>query len=205
MPALSARRIASSALCATLALGVAAPAALAADTVRDRTSVEAPVADAATLQAQVQQLGYIGTVVSPVTALMDAALKVEKGELSATEAAKLGDAARAAIARAATAVQTNTTASATPAAPVVPNTPPASTNQASVPLSPTGTTARDTAKAAETRQGLEDLQSLVDALLAALSNPAAILPAITDLALGLVSTLTGLLGNLPGLPVPLSS
>jgi hypothetical protein len=211
MPALSARRIASSVLCATLALGVAAPAALAADTVRDRTSEEAPVADAATLQTQVQQLGSIGTVVPPVTALMDAALKVEKGELPATEAAKLGDAAKAAIARAATAAQANTTASATPAAPVVPNAPSVSTNPASVSLSPTGTTVRDSAKAAaETRQGLEDLQSLVDALLTALTsgNPAALLPAITGLAQGLVSTITGLLGNLPGLPglpVPLPS
>jgi hypothetical protein len=94
---------------------------------------------------------------------------------------------------------------------VVPNAPSVSTNQASVSLSPTGTTVRDNAKAAaETGQGLEDLQSLVDALLTALTsgNPAALLPAITDLAQGLVSTITGLLGNLPGLPglpVPLPS
>lgn len=50
MPALPARRIASSALCATLVLGVAAPVAPAADTARDRTREAA--ADAATLQAR---------------------------------------------------------------------------------------------------------------------------------------------------------
>ncbi|GAB2844747.1 hypothetical protein GCM10027074_09400 [Streptomyces deserti] len=46
-----------------------------------------------------------------------------------------------------------------------------------------GTPVRDNEKAAaETRQGLVDLQALVDALLTALTsgNPAAVLPAITD-------------------------
>ncbi|WP_461075680.1 hypothetical protein [Streptomyces deserti] len=85
MPALSAQRLASSALCATLALGVASPAALAADTTRDHTPEAAPVVDVATLQTQVQQLGYIGTVVPPVTALMDAALKAERGSASRHE------------------------------------------------------------------------------------------------------------------------
>jgi hypothetical protein len=67
LPALSARRIASSALRAiTLVLGVAAPVALAADTARARTHEAAPVIDAATLQTQVQQLGYLGTLVPPI-------------------------------------------------------------------------------------------------------------------------------------------
>jgi hypothetical protein len=211
MPALSARRIASSALCATFVLGVAAPVALAADTARDRTREAAPVADAATLQTQVQQLGHIGTVVPPVAELMDAALKAQNGQLSAAEAARLGDAAKAAIARAATAAQMSSTAPATPAAPVVPSAPSVSTNPASVSLSPTGTTLRDDEKAAaDTRQGLADLQALVDALLKAVTsgNPASVLPAVEALAQGLVATISGILGNLPtvpGLPLPLPS
>ncbi|MDQ1045696.1 hypothetical protein [Streptomyces sp. V4I2] len=55
MRAFSARRIATSALCATFLLGVTALGALAADTARDRTREVAPVSDAATLQSQVQQ------------------------------------------------------------------------------------------------------------------------------------------------------
>ncbi|MFF8397273.1 hypothetical protein [Streptomyces sp. NPDC016172] len=208
MPALSARRIASSALCATLVLGVAAPVALAADTARDRTHEAAPDIDAATLQTQVQQLGYLGAVVPPITELMDAALKVENGQLPAAEAAKLGDAARAAITRAATAAQMSSTA---PAAPAVPSTPPVSTNSTSVSLSQTTITVRDSKRAAaDTREGLAELQALVEDLIAALTsgNLAGLVPAIAALAQGLVTTISGLLGNLPalpGLPLPLPS
>lgn len=58
MQAFSVRRIATSALRATFLRGVTAPAALAADTARDRTRESAPASDVATLQSQVQP-GYI--------------------------------------------------------------------------------------------------------------------------------------------------
>ncbi|MGW0609645.1 hypothetical protein [Streptomyces sp. NPDC002788] len=66
----------------------------------------APATDAVTLQTHVQRPGCIGTVVPPVTALMDASAKAEKGQLPAPEAAGLGDTAGIAV----TAALTHSTA-----------------------------------------------------------------------------------------------
>lgn len=101
MRALPARRIASSALCATLLLGIAAPAAIAADSdsARGRSAAAAPVPGADALLAQVQSLADIGTVLTPVTDLLNAALKADDGQLSADQAATLGQAVKDAIAK----------------------------------------------------------------------------------------------------------
>ncbi|MGW1268913.1 hypothetical protein ACWD5A_09705, partial [Streptomyces sp. NPDC002491] len=89
MRGLPARRIASTALCASLVLGVAAPAALAADRAAARERVaaasDAPVPGSAALLAQVESLGRLGAVITPVTKLLRTALKAEDGQLTADQ------------------------------------------------------------------------------------------------------------------------
>ncbi|MFI7503457.1 hypothetical protein ACIBVL_34305 [Streptomyces sp. NPDC049687] len=101
MRGLPVRRIASTALCATLGLGIAAPAAVAADAARDRgaaaSRVTVPGADA--LLTQTKSLGELGTALIPVTDLLDTVLKADKGRLTPDQATKLGDAAKDAIAK----------------------------------------------------------------------------------------------------------
>src|SRR4051794_35163090 len=101
MRVLPVRRLASSALCASLLLGIAAPAAMAADSdsTRGRTHAAAPVPGADALLAQVKTLGDIGGVLTPVTDLLNAVLKADSGQLSAADATKLGDAVKDAIAK----------------------------------------------------------------------------------------------------------
>ncbi|WP_327743848.1 hypothetical protein OHO28_18505 [Streptomyces europaeiscabiei] len=141
MRVLPARRLAVSALCATLLLGVSAPAALAADveSARDRARSAAPVpvpvpgADAEALQAQLKGLGDLGGVLKPVTDLLDAVLKADNGRLPADQAAKLGKAVQDAIAKAKAEAPVTPPAvppaalPADPAAPAVPSTPPSAT------------------------------------------------------------------------------
>ncbi|MBC9725138.1 hypothetical protein [Streptomyces sp. TRM68367] len=208
MPAPSGRRIATSALCAAFLLGVAAPTALADDAARDRARQAAPAPDAATLQRQVQQVGHIGAVVPPVTALVDAVLKADNGRLSATEAARLGNSAKSAIAMVAAAAVTPATPGTTPPAttlPAVPTTPTTSTNPAAVPPLLTGSTvgegARELADAVD--DALDALQTAVDALVAAATSGdlAGALAAATDVATKLAGVVAALLGG-SGLPLP---
>ncbi|MFD8423486.1 hypothetical protein [Streptomyces sp. NPDC059668] len=119
MRVLPARRIASSALCATLLLGIAGPAAVAAgsDSARGRTHAAAPVPGADALLAQVQSLANISGVLAPVTDLLNAALKADGGQLPAADATKLAQAVKDAIAKA------TATLPAVPAAPSVPTLP----------------------------------------------------------------------------------
>ncbi|GAA3915466.1 hypothetical protein GCM10023084_78600 [Streptomyces lacrimifluminis] len=134
MPALPARRIASTALCATFLLGIGAPAALAADgdAARERGHVasQAPVPNADALLAQVKSLGDLGGVLKPVTDLLAAVLKADNGQLPLDEATKLGDAVKAAIAAATAAAPVPATPPVSlpatpevPAAPALPATP----------------------------------------------------------------------------------
>ncbi|MFF4500014.1 hypothetical protein [Streptomyces sp. NPDC001401] len=101
MRALPARRIASTVLCAALLVGIAAPAAVAAESARERThaSSRAPVPGADELLAQVKSLGDLGGVLTPVAKLLNAVLKADSGQLSVAEAQKLGDAVKDAIAK----------------------------------------------------------------------------------------------------------
>ncbi|WP_327695026.1 hypothetical protein [Streptomyces sp. NBC_00459] len=126
MRALPARRIASTALCATLLLGIGAPAALAADgdAARERghAASRAPVPNADALLAQVKSLGDLGGVLKPVTDLLAAVQKADNGQLPLDEATKLVDAVKAAIA-AATAAAPATPPVALPVTPEVPATP----------------------------------------------------------------------------------
>ncbi|MGW2567097.1 hypothetical protein [Streptomyces sp. NPDC001537] len=102
MRALPARRIASVALSAALLVGIAAPAAVAAGSARERarTSSLGPVPGADELIPQIKKLGDIGGVLTPVARLLSAVLKADGGQLSVVEAQKLGDAVKDAIAKA---------------------------------------------------------------------------------------------------------
>ncbi|GAA3824867.1 hypothetical protein GCM10022403_067840 [Streptomyces coacervatus] len=101
MRELPVRRLASTALCAFLLVGIAGPAAVAADSVRERTpaSSSGPVPGADGLLAQVKNLGELGDVLPPVTKLLNAVLKADSGHLSVAEAQKLVDAVKDAIAK----------------------------------------------------------------------------------------------------------
>lgn len=120
MRVLPVRRLAVSAVCATLLLGVTAPAVLAADagSAPERARSAAPVPGADALQAQLKGLGDLGGVLQPVTDLLDAVLKADDGRLSADRAAELGKAVRDAIGKA------RASAPATPPAAVPPVAPP---------------------------------------------------------------------------------
>ncbi|MFE1796581.1 hypothetical protein ACFW9L_10500 [Streptomyces sp. NPDC059517] len=133
MRALPARRIATSALCATFLLGIAGPVAVAADhdpahdarsaAAPPATAVRAPVPEADALLAQAAGLADVAGVLKPVTDLLTAALKADGGKLPAADATKLGDAVKEAVAK------------ATGSAPAAPQTPPAKTP--AVPQTPT--------------------------------------------------------------------
>ncbi|MFD4522444.1 hypothetical protein ACFWP7_00600 [Streptomyces sp. NPDC058470] len=233
MRALPARRIASSALCATLLLGIAAPVAVAADSdsARGRTSAAAaPVPGADALLAQVQSLADIGGVLKPVTDLLDAVLKADNGQLSADQAATLGQAVKDAIAKLtaavpvtppvavpdAPAVPATPALPATPAAPAVPAVPalPAAPALPAVPAlpksagdqddkAPGASGSRAAAPADLKADALAALQKAVDTLLAAVTSgdPAGVVPAATAVVTGLVNLIVAVvLGG--GLPVP---
>ncbi|MER5574479.1 hypothetical protein [Streptomyces massasporeus] len=98
---LPARRIATSALCATLLLGVTGPAAVAADSAsapeHTHAVSRAPVPDADALLGQVESLGDLGGVIVPVTDLLTAVLKADGGQLPHSQAAKLSTSVQDAI------------------------------------------------------------------------------------------------------------
>ncbi|MFI8187412.1 hypothetical protein ACIF8T_01130 [Streptomyces sp. NPDC085946] len=116
---LPARRIATSALCAALLLGVTGPAAVAADDdpVRERTRAasQAPLPDADALLAQVAGLGELGGVLTPVAGLLTAVLKADDGRITPEAATELGSDVKDAIARATAAAPTTLPVTTTPA------------------------------------------------------------------------------------------
>lgn len=201
MRALPARRIATSALCATLLIGIAAPASMAADRdlPRGHSHATAPVPGADALLAQTKTLGDIGGVLTPVTALLDAALKADNGQLPTDQATKLGQAAKDAIAK--------VTAAAPAAAPAVPAAPPVAL-PAVPPLAKSAE--RPRAQAADVKaDALTALQTAVDSLVKAVTSGDAgsVVPAATAVVTGLVNVVVAtVLGgglpapNLPGLP-----
>ncbi|TQJ88237.1 hypothetical protein [Streptomyces sp. SLBN-31] len=124
MRALPAPRIASSVLCAALLAAIATPAALAADGAsareqRVRVAAHAPVPGADALFAPVKSLGDLGTVLTPVTDLLNTVLKADNGRLPAADASTLGKAATDALAKVSAAVPG---APVTPAMPALPAT-----------------------------------------------------------------------------------
>jgi hypothetical protein len=229
MRALPARRIASTALCATLLIGIGAQTALAADgdAARERghAASQAPVPNADALLAQVKSLGDLGGVVKPVTDLTNAVLKADNGQLPLDEATKLTDAVKEAIAAAAAAPAPATppvslpTTPEVPATPAVPTTPEAPATPAAPttpdlpanPAVPVVSTLPAPLKGAKAVKGPLDikadalvaLQKSVDALLKAVTSgdAANVVPAVTDVLTNLVGFVAAtLLGG--GLPAP---
>ncbi|MFI1353106.1 hypothetical protein ACH4TV_05910 [Streptomyces sp. NPDC020898] len=226
MRALPARRIASTALCATLLLGIGAPVALAADgdAARERGHAvsQAPVPNADALLAQVKSLGDVGGVLKPVTDLLTATLKADNGQLPLDEATKLGDAVKEAIAAASAAapaapavppvaLPTTPEAPATPALPETPAVPttPALPETPAVPTTPAlpETPAVPTTPALKNAEGAADAKAVkgpfdikADALVALQKAVDTLLKAVTsgDVA-QVVPAVTGVVTSLVGL------
>lgn len=102
MPALSARHIASSALCAALLVGITGPAVMAADSARERSHAASPDARLPREDALLAELREINWgELTPVADLLHAVHEADNSRLPAAEARALGDAAKAALAEAA--------------------------------------------------------------------------------------------------------
>ncbi|MER6343106.1 hypothetical protein ACWC10_08795 [Streptomyces sp. NPDC001595] len=210
MRRLPVRRIATTTVCAALVLGIAGPAAVAADHERTRTTVQEPVPEAAALLTQNQSLAGLGIVLTPVTDLLDAVLKADNGQLSSADAARLGDAAKESIAKvqeAAPAAQPAAglpQAPAAPAVPAVPSTPAKPADPVVLPALPGIAQSDAKAPAADlTDDALAALQQAIDKLIDAATSGKVddIVSEVTAAVTGLVNLLTAtLLGG--GLPAP---
>ncbi|RRR75731.1 hypothetical protein [Streptomyces sp. RP5T] len=218
MRGLPARRIASTALCAALLVGLAGPAAVAADPARERADAgtRAPLPDADTLLAQVKRLGDLGGVLTPVTGLLNAVLKADDGRLPAADAAEFATAVKDAIAKATTTAPVTSTTPATSTTPS-PSTLPATPALPSAPAPPT---ASATTLPAPMRHGdvtqaapadvigdaLAALQKAVDELIKAVTSgdAAQVTPAVNRTVTSLVNTVaaTLLAGKLPAPSLP---
>ncbi|MEU8532106.1 MULTISPECIES: hypothetical protein [Streptomyces] len=210
---LPARRIATTALCAGLLIGISGPAVMAADgeSVRERTHAasHAPLPDVAELQSQVGSLAGLGGVLTPVTDMLTAVLEAEDGRLSAADADKLSDAVKDALAKAeaadADADDADTDDTATTPGTATPAQPPAVTApEAGDPVTlPAPVAAQDETAAAPdlTATAYAELQKQVDALVKATTAGSAeqVSPAVENVVTGVVNVVAAtLVGN--GLP-----
>ncbi|MHC8422975.1 hypothetical protein ACH121_24820 [Streptomyces sp. NB004] len=210
---LPARRIATTALCAGLLIGISGPAVMAADgeSVRERTHAasHAPLPDVAELQSQAGSLAGLGGVLTPVTDMLTAVLKAEDGRLSAADADKLSDAVKDALAKAeaadADADDADTDDTATTPGTATPAQPPAVTApEAGDPVTlPAPVAAQDETAAAPdlTATAYAELQKQVDALVKATTAGSAeqVSPAVENVVTGVVNVVAAtLVGN--GLP-----
>ncbi|MFR0352681.1 hypothetical protein [Streptomyces sediminimaris] len=216
MRGLSAWRIAAPALCATLLVGIAGPAAVAAGTARESTpaaSRGAPVPGADALLAQVKSLGDLGSVLTPVTALLNAVLKADNGRLPADEAQKLVAAVDDAIAKVTAQAATLPAAATAPvappgSAPAPPVKPPSVPEPSSVSRQGAHGTVTPAPKDLKA-DALAGLRKALDTLLAAVTSGDAgkVAPAVTGVLTAAVNFLAATLldsglpaPNLPGLP-----
>ncbi|MFD5283644.1 hypothetical protein [Streptomyces rubrogriseus] len=214
---LPARRIATSALCAGLLIGISGPAVMAADgdSVRERTHAasRAPLPDAEELQSQVGSLAGLGDLLTPVTDMLGAILEADDGRLSATDADKLSAAVKDALAKAdaadtdaddaATTPETTTPGTTTPAQPSAVTAPEAgSDTPVTLPAPVTAQSADGTAAASDlTASANAALQKQIDALVKATTSGTAeqVTPAVKELMTGIVNVVAAtMVGN--GLP-----
>ncbi|MBZ6137977.1 hypothetical protein [Streptomyces olivaceus] len=207
---LPARRIATSALCAGLLIGLSGPAVMAADgdPVRERTRAAslAPLPDAEELQGQVGSLAGLGDMLAPVTDMLDAILKADSGRLSATDADKLAAAVKDALAKADAAdTGTDTGDAATTPGTSTPAQPPAAPDADTPVTLPAPVTAQsdDPAAAAPdlAATAYAELQKQVDALTEATTagDAAKVSPAVKEVVTGIVNVVAAtMVGN--GLP-----
>ncbi|WP_030236926.1 MULTISPECIES: hypothetical protein [unclassified Streptomyces] len=173
MCALPAWRIASGALCATLLVGIAGPAAMAADSAPEHRHAASPGARLSDTDARLAQLRKLdGGEFAPLADLLQAVLKANNGQLTAAEARKLATAAKQALAKMADKVRTDATTpavTATPAPSVTPSAPVLVTDV--LPPAPVGDAADSTDSAQDTLDSaLDEIDQAVDDLLAALGT-----------------------------------
>ncbi|WP_181387382.1 hypothetical protein [Streptomyces sp. Act143] len=219
MRALPALRLASTAVTAALLFGITAPAAVAADHESKRERVEAaakaPLPGADALLSQVQTLSNLGSLLDPVTDVLNTVLKADDGQITPDQATQLLDPVKAAIAKI-----TEAAPVPVPETPVTPTTPSAAT----APATPSAATAPVTGllplpaaksggdskapSADAVGDALAALQQAVSDLLAAATggDPTKVVPAATAVVSKLLNAVLALLlaGGLPlPLPVPL--
>lgn len=217
MRALSARRLASAAVTATLLIGITAPAAVAVDneskSERIEEAAKAPLPGVDGLLAQVQTLGNLGSVLAPVTDVLNAVLKADDGQVSPEQATQLLDAVKAAIAKVTTAAPAPVPLPTDAPATTTPATPPATTTPTDalplpVPALPLpADKSADDAKAPSAdavSDALAALQTAVSDLLAAATSgdPTKVVPAATKVVSSLLNAILALLLG-GGLPLPL--
>ncbi|WP_411092472.1 hypothetical protein [Streptomyces sp. 049-1] len=212
---LPARRIATTALCAGVLIGLSGPAVMAADgeSARERTHAvsQAPLPDLAELQSQVADLAGLGGVLTPVTDLLNAVLKADNGRLPAADADQFAAAVKDALAKAqaadADADDADADADDTVNLPgtTTPAQPPAVTApQAGNPVTlPAPVVAEDQTAAASdlTATAYADLQKRIDALVKATTagNAEQVSPAVDEVMTGIVNVVAAtLVGN--GMP-----
>ncbi|MFI8896427.1 hypothetical protein [Streptomyces paradoxus] len=201
---LPARRIATSALCATLLLGVTGPAAVAADSAsapeHTHAASRAPVPDADELLGQVTSLGDLGGVLLPASDLLTAVLKADDGQLPPSQAAKLSTSVQDAIDQ------------AIATAPAAPGTAPQNTPLPQASTLPAPVEDRTELPEDLAAEALAALRKSTERLLKAVTSgdAAQVTPAVDDVVAGLVNavaaTLVGSrlpapdLAGLPSLP-----
>ncbi|MFF3334793.1 hypothetical protein ACFYWX_35530 [Streptomyces sp. NPDC002888] len=206
MPALPAWRIASSALCAALLVGITGPASMAADSAREHRHAASPdvrLLGTDALLAQARKVN--GGALTPVADLLHAVLEADHGRLPAAEARTLGAAAKGALAKEAAKAPAT---SATPTAPAPASALgtgvlllPTPVQPAAVPASDELDAAGDESDAVE--EALDALEEGIDDLLGAITSggDAEVLPSVDDLLTELQDLIDALLGgSLPLLP-----
>ncbi|MFB7651209.1 MULTISPECIES: hypothetical protein [unclassified Streptomyces] len=210
---LPARRIATTALCAGLLIGLSGPAVMAADgeSARERTHAvsHAPLPDVAELQSQVIGLAGLGGVLTPVTDMVNAILKADNGQLPAADADQFAAAVKDALAKAEAADldaddadsddTVNLPGTTTPAQPPAVTAP-----QAENPVTlPAPIVAEDQTAAASdlTATAYADLQKRIDALVKAATagNAEQVSPAVQEVMTGVVNVVAATLVD-SGLP-----
>ncbi|MGW8358915.1 hypothetical protein [Streptomyces wedmorensis] len=227
MRPLATPRLTALAISAVLTLGAAGPAAAGEhhpSTAADRAA-RAPLPEAAALLTQAEALGELGSVTTPVTELVAAALKADSGQLPAADAEALKTKIAAAVEQAKDAAPaplpdtpapdvpvTPPELPATPPAPELPVTPPAVETPVGLPVKPPVTlpvaagAKAATAKAAPVDvvdDALATVEKAVAGLLAAVTSgdAAGVVPQVTATLTSLVNlAVATVLGS--GLPAP---
>ncbi|MFJ4472318.1 hypothetical protein ACIP2X_33195 [Streptomyces sp. NPDC089424] len=232
MRGLPARRLASSALCAALVLGIAAPVAVAADHDSARSRTSTPVPGAEDLIPQIEYLAGLDPAFAPVADLLDTVLTAEGGQLTEDQATALEDSVQEAIEEFMAEMSATTPSTVTPAPSAAPSTPqapslPAAPSAPAVPSAP-GTPAAPTPAATlpatsvpattlpapvdddidmpsadVTEDTISELEKLIDELLDAATSGVA--GEVVPAATDVITGLLDLLTDLlaaAGLPVP---
>ncbi|MFE6816421.1 hypothetical protein [Streptomyces sp. NPDC057677] len=211
MRPLATRRITALAISAVITLGTAGPAIAGEHhpTTAAERAARAPLPDVAALLAQAEALGELGSVTTPVTELVTAALKADSGQLPAADAEALKAEIAAAVEEAkATAPAPLPEAPVTPPSTGLPVTPPAADlpvtpPAADLPVTPPVTLpAAADAKAAWAGKTAAPADVVDDALATVEKAVAALLAAVTSGdAGGVVPQVTATLTSLVNLAV----